>query len=164
MTPSGNYIRFVPESFQQVAPVEMYRAKEKLLYRFISEVPVFTYDDRQTLSLNSCNIVIPDIDGLEMKYILAILNSSVAAYFISKKFNSVKLLRSHIEQMPIPVVPMDVQVSIIKKVDRIMNSSENISGLYEDLDSDIMELYGLATKHSDVIKNALRGKSLFLGI
>lgn len=164
MTPSGNYIRFVPESFQQVAPVEMYRAKEKLLYRFISEVPVFTYDDRQTLSLNSCNIVIPDIDGLEMKYILAILNSSVAAYFISKKFNSVKLLRSHIEQMPIPVVPMDVQVSIIKKVDRIMSSSENISGLYEDLDSDIMELYGLATKHSDVIKNALRGKSLFLGI
>lgn len=164
MTPSGNYIRFVPESFQQVAPVEMYRAKEKLLYRFISEVPVFTYDDRQTLSLNSCNIVIPDIDGLEMKYILAILNSSVAAYFISKKFNSVKLLRSHIEQMPIPVVPMDVQVSIIKKVDRIMNSSENISGLYEDLDSDIMELYGLHTKHSDVIKNALRGKSLFLGI
>lgn len=164
MTPSGNYIRFVPESFQQVAPVEMYRAKEKLLYRFISEVPVFTYDDRQTLSLNSCNIVIPDIDGLEMKYILAILNSSVAAYFISKKFNSVKLLRSHIEQMPIPVVPMDVQVSIIKKVDRIMNSSENISGLYEDLDSDVMELYGLPTKHSDVIKNALRGKSLFLGI
>lgn len=89
MTTSGNYIRFVPESFQQVAPVEMYRAKEKLLYRFISEVPVFTYDDHQTLSLNSCNIVIPEIDGLEMKYILAILNSSVAAYFISK--NSIPL-------------------------------------------------------------------------
>lgn len=164
MTPSGNYIRFVPESFQQVAPIEMYRAKEKLLYRFISEVPVFAYDDRQTLSLNSCNIVIPNIDGLEMKYVLAILNSSVAAYFISKKFNSVKLLRSHIEQIPIPVVPMDVQVSVIRKVDRIMNSSENTSGLYKDLDSDIMELYGLSTNHSDVIKNALRGKNLFLGI
>lgn len=164
MTPSGNYIRFVPESFQQVAPIEMYRAKEKLLYRFISEVPVFAYDDRQTLSLNSCNIVIPNIDGLEMKYVLAILNSSVAAYFISKKFNSVKLLRSHIEQIPIPVVPIDVQVSVIRKVDRIMNSSENISGLYKDLDSDIMELYGLSTNHSDVIKNALRGKNLFLGI
>ena len=162
MTTSGNYIRFVPESFQQVAPVEMYRAKEKLLYRFISEVPVFTYDDQQTLSLNSCNIVIPNIEGLEMKYILAILNSSVAAYFISKKFNSVKLLRSHIEQMPIPVVPMDVQATIIKKVDRIMNSSENISGLYEDLDSDIMALFGLSAQHSNVVRNALQGKNLFL--
>lgn len=162
MTPSGNYICFVPESFQQVAPVEMYRAKEKLLYRFISEVPVFTYDDRQTLSLNSCNIVIPYIDGLEMKYILAILNSSIAAYFISKKFNSVKLLRSHIEQMPIPVVPMNVQVSIIKKVDRIMNSSENISGLYEELDGDIMALYGLNADQIETIQTALSGKNLFL--
>ena len=164
MTSSGNYIRFAPESFQQVAPVEMYRAKEKLLYRFICEVPVFTYDDQQTLSLNSCNIVIPDVAGLEMKYILAILNSSVTVYFISKKFNSVKLLRSHIEQMPIPVVPMDIQTSIIKKVDRIMNSSENISGLYEDLDSDIMHLFGLSGAHRDIIKKFLRKKNLFLRV
>ena len=162
MTPSGNYIRFVPEFFQQVAPIEMYRAKEKLLYRFISEVPVFTYDDRQTLSLNSCNIVIPEIDGIEMKYILAILNSSVAAYFISKRFNSVKLLRSHIEQMPIPAVPVDDQVAIIKKVDRIMNSSENISGLYKDLDNDIMELYGLTVEQIEIIHASLSGKNLFL--
>lgn len=164
MTSSGNYIRFVPESFQQVAPVEMYRAKEKLLYRFICEVPVFTYDDQQTLSLNSCNIVIPDVAGLEMKYILAILNSSVTVYFISKKFNSVKLLRSHIEQMPIPVVPMDIQTSIIKKVDRIMNSSENISGLYEDLDGDIMQLFGLSGAHREIIKMFLRKKNLFLRV
>lgn len=164
MTSSGNYIRFVPESFQQVAPVEMYRAKEKLLYRFICEVPVFTYDDQQTLSLNSCNIVIPDVAGLEMKYILAILNSSVTVYFISKKFNSVKLLRSHIEQMPIPVVPMDIQTSIIKKVDRIMNSSENISGLYEDLDGDIMQLFGLSGAHREIIKIFLRKKNLFLRV
>lgn len=164
MTSSGNYIRFAPESFQQVAPVEMYRAKEKLLYRFICEVPVFTYDDQQTLSLNSCNIVIPDVAGLEMKYILAILNSSVTVYFILKKFNSVKLLRSHIEQMPIPVVPMDIQTSIIKKVDRIMNSSENISGLYEDLDSDIMQLFGLSGAHRDIIKKFLRKKNLFLRV
>lgn len=164
MTSSGNYIRFAPESFQQVAPVEMYRAKEKLLYRFICEVPVFTYDDQQTLSLNSCNIVIPNVAGLEMKYILAILNSSVTVYFISKKFNSVKLLRSHIEQMPIPVVPMDIQTSIIKKVDRIMNSSENISGLYEDLDSDIMQLFGLSGAHRDIIKKSLRKKNLFLRV
>lgn len=157
-----NFISFSPESFQQVAPVEMYRAKEKLLYRFICEVPVFTYDDQQTLSLNSCNIVIPDIDGIEIKYILAILNSSVAAYYISKKFNSVKLLRSHIEQMPIPAVSMDVQMRVIKKVDRIMNSAENISGLYEDLDNDIMELFGLSSEQCIVIKNALRGKNLFL--
>lgn len=139
----------------------MYRAKEKLLYRFISEVPVFTYDDQQTLSLNSCNIVIPEIDGIEMKYVLAILNSSVASYFVTKKFNSIKLLRSHIEQIPIPIVSKDIQVAIVK-VDRIMNSSENISGLYEELDGDIMALYGLNANQIETIQTALSRKNLFL--
>lgn len=162
--PSQNYIRFAPESFQQVAPVEMYRAKEKLLYRFISEVPVFAYDDKQTLSLNSCNIVIPEIDGLDIKYVLAILNSSVAAYFITKKFNSIKLLRSHIEQVPIPVVSKDIQAPIIKKVDRIMNSYENISGLYQDLDNDIMALYRLTIEQAETIQTALSTKNLFLKV
>lgn len=159
---SGNYIRFVPESFQQVAPIEIYRAKEKLLYRFISEVPVFTYDNKQTLSLNSCNIVIPEIDGLAIKYVLAILNSSVVAFFISKKFNSVKLLRSHIEQVPIPIVSAEEQDNIIKKVDRIMNSSENISGLYNELDDMVMGLYHLTAQDRKIIAAALAGKNLFI--
>lgn len=161
MKETDNYICFVPEKFQQVAPTEMYRAEEKLLYRFIAEVPVFTYDNQQTLSLNSCNILIPQIEGLDIKYVLAILNSSVASYYINKKYNSVKLLRSHIESLPIPMVSIEKQNDIIKKVDHIINSSENISGLYEDLDRDIMALYELTDKQTNVIRTSLRGKALF---
>lgn len=161
MKESDNYIHFVPEKFQQVAPTEMYRAEEKLLYRFISEVPVFTYDNQQTLSLNSCNILIPQIEGMNIKYILAILNSSVAAYFINKKYNSVKLLRSHIESLPIPMVSAEKQNDIIKKVDHIMNSSENISGLYEELDNEIMNIYSLSEVQRKTIHNALARKNLF---
>lgn len=159
---TDNYIRFVPEKFQQIAPIEMYRAKEKLLYRFIAEVPVFTYDNQQTLSLNSCNILIPQIDGMDIKYVLAILNSSVTAYFISKKYNSVKLLRSHIESVPIPLVSDEQQNDIIKKVDHIMNSNENISGLYEELDTEIMNLYSLSENQKNTIHTALSGKNSFL--
>lgn len=162
MKESDNYIHFAPEKFQQVAPTEMYRAEEKLLYRFIAAVPVFTYDNQQTLSLNSCNILIPQIEGMNIKYILAILNSSVAAYFINKKYNSVKLLRSHIESLPIPMVSAEKQNDIIRKVDHIMNSSENISGPYEDLDGDIMALYGLTAEQTDIIRTSLRGKASFL--
>ena len=162
MKETDNYIQFAPEKFQQVAPTEMYQAEEKLLYRFIAEVPVFTYDNQQTLSLNSCNILIPQIEGMNIKYVLAILNSSVAAYFINKKYNSVKLLRSHIESLPIPMVSAEKQNDIIRKVDHIMNSNENISGLYEDLDSNIMALYGLTAKQTDIIRTSLRGKASFL--
>ena len=159
---TNNYIRYTPEQFQQVASTDIYRAKEKLLYRFISEVPVFAYDNNQTLSLNSCNILIPQIEGMNIKYILAILNSSVAAYFINKKYNSVKLLRSHIESLPIPMVSTEKQSGIIKKVDRIMNSNENISGLYEDLDNEIMSIYSLSEIQRKTIRGALSGKNLFL--
>lgn len=156
-----NYIRFVPEHFQQVAPVNMYRADEKLLYRFISEVPVFAYDNNKSLSLNSCNILIPQIKDMDMKYVLAILNSSVAAYFMNKQYNSVKLLRSHIEALPIPVVDEDTQKGIIGKVDHIMKAEEDIIGLYEELDQDIMDLYYLTAKHKEIIKAALKGKNYF---
>ena len=63
--------------------------------------------------------------------------------------------------MPIPVVSMDIQTSIIKKVDRIMNSSENINNLYEDLDNDIMQLFNLSETHKDIIKKSMHGKNLF---
>lgn len=162
MKDMNNYIHFAPENFQQVAPTEMYRAEEKLLYRFIAEVPVFTYDNQQTLSLNSCNILIPQIEGMDIKYVLAILNSSIAAYFISKKYNSVKLLRTHIESLPIPVVSAEKQSEIIKKVDHIMNSNENISGLYEELDNEIMALYGLNNEQQTIVKAALNDKNKFL--
>lgn len=162
MKKSDNYIHFTPEKFQQVAPNEIYRAKEKLLYRFIAEVPVFTYDNQQTLSLNSCNILIPQIEGVNIKYVLAILNSSVAAYFINKKYNSVKLLRSHIESLPIPMVSAEKQNDIIKKVDHIMNSNENISGLYEELDNEIMNIYSLSEIQRKTIHFSLSGKNLFL--
>lgn len=157
-----NYIHLAPERFQQVAPTEIYRAKEKLLYRFISEVPVFAYDNKQTLSLNSCNILIPQIEDVNIKYVLAILNSSVAAFFISKKYNSVKLLRSHIESLPIPMISAKKQSEIIKKVDHIMNSSENISGLYKELDNEIMDIYSLSAKQRKTIQAALSGKNLFI--
>lgn len=159
---TDNYIHFTPENFQQVAPTEMYRAEEKLLYRFIADVPVFTYDNQQTLSLNSCNILIPQIEGMDIKYVLAILNSSVATYFINKKYNSVKLLRSHIESLPIPVVSAEKQNYIIKKVDHIMNSSNDICILYEELDNEIMNIYSLSEQQRNTIRTALSGKNLFL--
>ena len=128
----------------------------------ILDVPVFAYDNQQRPSLNSCNILIPKIEGMDIKYVLAILNSSVAAYFIRKKYNSVKLLRSHIESLPIPMVSKERQCEIIKKVDHIMNSEKNTNGLYEELDNEIMDIYSLSEKHRATIHASLAEKSLFI--
>ena len=43
-----------------------------------------------------------------------------------------------------------------------MNSSENISGLYKDLDDDITALYGFTVEKIETFHAALSGKTLFL--
>ena len=72
-----NFIVFEPKLFQQVAPEEKYRAKEKLLYKFISKELVMAYDANQTLTLNSANILIPTVPDYPIKTILALFNSTL---------------------------------------------------------------------------------------
>ena len=164
INPANNYIIFKPENFQQIATTEIYRAQEKLLYRFISNQLVFAYDNKQTLSLNSCNIVIPKIPGIKMKYVLAILNSRIAQFIYKKEFNSVKVLRSHIENIPIPAVNELVQDNIISLTEKL------ISGLflfeaekvYEELDLLISQLFNLNSNEFNIIKKAVDGENKFL--
>ncbi len=162
--PSENYIIFKPESFQQIAPTEYYRAPEKLLYRFICNQLVFAYDNKQTLSLNSCNILIPEIPGLSIKYILAILNSRIAQFYFQKRFKSIKVLRAHIEQIPIAFVKKESQDKISGIVDSILETSDKttILNLYNKLDRNIAHLYELSIKEYQLIKSSVDGENLFL--
>lgn len=163
-TASSNFIVFKPESFQQIAPTEFYRAPEKLLYRFICNQLVFAYDNKQTLSLNSCNIVIPQIAGLSVKYVLAVLNSRIAQLYFKKKFNSVKVLRSHIEQIPIPRVNLEVQEQIEKCVDMILQASseQEITESYEVIDVMISQLFELTEEEHQYIIDSMGRDNLFL--
>lgn len=159
--PSNNFIDFQPEKFQQVAPEKMYRAKEKLFYRFISNQLIFAYDDKQILSLNSCNIVIPKISSLNIKYIMSILNSRVAQFIFQKEFNSIKVLRSHIENIPIPIVSSEKQNDIIQIADFLIDGNTTYSSeeLYNDIDKKICDLFDLSVEEQNLIKNTVDNKN-----
>lgn len=153
----SNYISFTPEVFQQVAPTRLYRSEEKLLYRFISNQLIFAYDDKQTLSLNSCNIVIPRIPNIDIKYVLAILNSRIAQFIFSLEFNSIKVLRSHIESIPIPFVTDLQQQEIIDVVNMILkcNNKEDVIEAYDTLDLLVSKLFNLNdSEYSIVLRSA----------
>lgn len=161
---SDSYILYKPEHFQQTAPTNLYRAPEKLFYRFICNQLVFSYDDKQRLSLNSCNILIPKIDGLHIKYVLAILNSRVAQFLFQKEFHSVKVLRSHIESIPIPIANQVVQDQIISIVNQLIyeQNGQNTPVLYDELDDMIFKVYKLTKKEQEIIKNAIHDSHNFL--
>lgn len=153
-----NYLIFEPEVFQQVAPIHLYRAPKKLIYRFINENLIFAYDDSQILSLNSANLVIPHLSGYAMKYILAVLNSRAAQFFHSASFSSVKVLRKHIESIPIPPCDFSTQGRIVERVNQLMDISgeRQRTQLYEQIDEQIMNLYNLSIEQQDLIKKKFR--------
>ncbi len=154
------YIKFEPEKFQQCAPEEIFRASEKLVYRFICDSPVFAYDKDRTLSLNSCNVLIPGIKGVGIKYVLAVLNSSAASFYLNKKFRSVKLLRSHIESVPIPRADEATAKRIEESVDALI--AGGTSDVYEKIDSLIFNLYGLTDEEIKTVRSSVSEKNRFL--
>lgn len=145
--PSG-FIQFTPKKFQQVAPTEKYRVPEKLIYRFISKYLIFAYDNKQQLTLNSANIVIPKISGYPIKVIAALFNSTLYQFIFQKKFSSIKVLRSHIEQMPLPLWDKKTFSEIIRMVDGIIEDK----GDFKELDNYIMEKFNLSSKEKNYIK------------
>jgi len=148
----SNYIVFTPNKFQQVAPIEKYRAKEKLIYKFISKRLVFAYDDKQSLTLNSANIIIPKIENYPIKVIVALLNSSLYQFIFQKKFSSIKVLKNHIEQLPLPIWETSIFEKIIKLVNNIINNNWNI----KDLDKFLFKQFNLTEKEITHILNSIK--------
>lgn len=163
----SKYIEFKPELYQQVAPTEHYRVKEKLIYRFICNQIVMAYDNKSTLTLNSCNVLIPQIPGLYTKYVMGILNSRIVQFYFRKMFDSVKVLRSHIEKIPIPVVGVEEQNKIIEIVDKILRLGVKVDAfrtikLYNELDLRVAKLYDINEREYDIILKSMDKENLFL--
>lgn len=144
ISPAKCYLAYEPEKFQQSAKEAYYRAKEKLLYRFIGRQLVFAYDNQQRLSLNSCNILIPHVPGMDMKYIMAVLNSRTAQFLYSRKFHSLKVLRAYLEQMPIPLADAARQQEIVSLAEKIMGEADPERWLpyYHEIDRLVAAAYG----------------------
>ncbi len=87
--------------FQQVAPMKMYQAEEKLIYKFISSKLCFFYDRQQRFVLNSANILIPTKITITTQQLADLLNSEIMNWLFNKLFSTHKVLRGDIELLPI---------------------------------------------------------------
>jgi site-specific DNA-methyltransferase (adenine-specific) len=104
LLPASHYIASDFSSLQQVAPMSIYEAKSKLVYKFISSKLCFFYDDKQRFFLNSANILVPEDDFQVSQEVLAdYLSSSLMNWIFSKTFNTHKILRGDLESLPIYV-------------------------------------------------------------
>ena len=140
---SDNYFVYDKETLQQVAPKEHYEVPEKLIYKFIGKDLVFAYDNKKRFILNNANAMVPKIPGLDIKYILGVLNSKLIQFYYSKMFFTVRVLRGNLERLPIFNANKDEQKEIIELVGMI-EEAQNIKEyetLTKRIDDEIFDLY-----------------------
>ncbi|HPO48992.1 MAG TPA: TaqI-like C-terminal specificity domain-containing protein, partial [Spirochaetota bacterium] len=96
---------FIPKDlslYQQASPKELYEAKEKIIYKFISSGLCFYNDAKQSYVLNSANMIILNDDfPITPEQLTSLLNSDIMNWIFKKIFNTHKILRSDLETLPI---------------------------------------------------------------
>ena len=144
----SQYMRFEPASYQQAAPEIMYRASEKLVYRFISNKLVFAYDTQGRLTLNSANVLIPRLPGMRARVVMAFLNSTLFQYIFEKKFSTHKVLRGDLEQLPFPVISRKTHDAIESLVDVLLetHSDNEIKRVTNEIDELVFQCFPVLTK------------------
>ena len=146
------FINFTPEKFQQVAPVENYRAK-KIVYRFISNKIICALDTEKKLMLNSANLIISE--NYPMEILTCLYNSCIYSFIYQKKFKSKKLLKQHFQDFPLPILSQELENELSNLYDKIVR--EEIT--QELVDSVICEYFGISTDEYDYIKGEICGKT-----
>lgn len=98
----SSYIPSNLSLYQQVAPLALYVAKEKLIYKFISSRLCFFHDTEQRFVLNSANLLIPDANfPVPTKVLGELLSSNFMNWVFSNIFSTHKILRGDLEALPI---------------------------------------------------------------
>jgi hypothetical protein len=147
---ASRYIKYNRADFQQCAQDEFYRAKEKLVYKFVSSHLCFTYDDKQRLFLNSANILIPDIEGMSVKTVLAFLNSVLFNFLYVKRFNDLKILKGNLSTLPFPKIDAETDKKLSALVDQALSGDKDALTEIDDL---IFSLYELDANEITQILN-----------
>ena len=148
-----NHIIYDRTQLQQCAKEEYYRTSEKLIYKFISDKPVFAYDNTQALVLNSANVLIPDISGLSVKSVLGLLNSELYCFVYKVLFKDVKVLKSNLSALAFPLLSISEDESLKKTVDNLIQNKED----KENLNAFVYKKFGISEEQQEYIKTILYG-------
>jgi hypothetical protein len=147
------FIEFQPELYQQIAPVEYYRQK-KIVYRFICDKLVCVLDNDNTLLLNSANLLVSR--NYPMETIISFFNSDIYTFIFRKKFYSKKVLKSHLQKLPLPVLSHDMHQYIYGLYDKTFicanGSTENFQ---KEIDEIICKSFSIDKSEYGSIKREI---------
>ena len=135
------YLEYQPKNFQQTAPEDYYR-QEKIVYRFISSKLICALDKGGNLLLNSANLFIPE--NYPIHTVVSFFNSEIYTFILRKKFHSKKVLKSHLQNLPLPVLS-DETHRFIRDLynETFAKDNADVRSYQEKIDGVICEAFGI---------------------
>jgi len=157
----------------------IYLAKEKLLIALITGGMEYRingmYDDEKYFSLQNYNNLVMTSFDYSIKYVLALLNSSLMNYYYKKLFIDKNIKRVQLNQLPIKKVGIDEQFKFIKPVDEIIELNNErkktnergplqkidlkIKSISKKIDLLVYNLYSITKKEADNIDKEIGANS-----
>lgn len=125
----NKYILYDRKKLYRAREENIFLSAQKLITQRIggSTTPVVVaYDDKQFYTFNSTNCILPKTgSGIELKYLLAILNSRLLNWyyyirFANKSTLTVNISKTFLEQLPIKEIDRKAQAPFIALVDQIL--------------------------------------------
>lgn len=144
---------------------KFFNQKRILIREITSDKLICTYLEEEFINNPSLINLIDEKDILDLKYCLAILNSSLIGWYhnkVSPKANKglfPKILINDVRNIPVVEIPKSEQKSFIYKVDQILslkkdNPEADTSALEREIDFMVYELYGLSEEEISIVENS----------
>jgi hypothetical protein len=91
------------------------------------------------------------VEGYPIKAMLTLFNSSLYQFIFQKKFSSIKVLRGHLERLPLPLWNAGDLEGLAALADRIMAGG----GGLREADDFIMGRFGLTQSEREHVERSL---------
>jgi type I restriction-modification system DNA methylase subunit len=135
----GQYLSYDVKNIHSCKRTDIFEANEKIFFRRVGDRLIATYDDKQFYALNTLVVITPREQMIfSLKYLLALINSSLLNFYYVKYLKSTKKVFSEIQarqlaQLPIRTIsfddPADVarHDQIVSLVDQMLELNKKLA-------------------------------------
>ncbi len=131
---SPKFVHYDKDLLDRARDERIFLLEEKLISKFVGSKLAFCYDNQHHYVLNTgCATEIID-EKLNIKYLLALLNSELLNFYFQTLFtdnrDTFPIMKSgNIEQLPIVIADKKTQIEFSEKVDILLNHHEKLQAL-----------------------------------
>jgi adenine-specific DNA-methyltransferase len=150
------FVNYDKEKLLRARDENIFMAPEKLIMQMINTEFIVTYDENQIYNLGTTYAITP-LCNVSLKYIIAILNSKLFAFYYKKKFINESTLTNAISTKNLYEIPIlrskPFELKLIKVVDALCAAPTVNETLTTQIDELIYKAYDISPAEQETINS-----------